>query len=116
MRRTKAIFVVVVFLLAPMALFANAWTCACAPPYCIMAQCRTNCPMMQQHRCKGSALALSCNCMRYPTLAALIPLSEMILPAAAPRPGVQRDRSAAPIVALAAPPGSLPAPFHPPRA
>ncbi len=118
MRRLKAILVVISLLVAPMALFADAWTCACAAPYCTMAECRAQCPMMQrmqQHGCQGASLSLSCNCMRYPALAALIPLTQMILPAAVPRPMIQRSAPAAPIVALAALPGSKPSPFHPPR-
>jgi hypothetical protein len=116
MRRVQAVVLILVLVFAPMALFAAAWHCACAPAYCTMAHCRcTSCPMMAHERDRGSGPAVQCDCMHFPVFGALAPLTEMILVRPLLLPGIVRTASNSRAVPLSVRPGFLPTPFHPPR-
>lgn len=115
MRRSLAVVLILALMVAPTALFAGAWKCACARPYCTMAQGQCTCPMMLHERDNGPGPAVRCNCMRYPDFGLLAPLTEMILTQPVPMPGIVRTASERPAVAMAVLPGFLPSPFHPPR-
>jgi hypothetical protein len=116
MLRLQAIVLVIALFLAPAALFAGVWECACAPAYCTMSCCRHGkCMAMEHGRCQRSGTAVRCNCMRFPTLATLAPLTEMVLTAPAVLPTIEPAPAAEPPVAVVVLPGFLPTPFHPPR-
>lgn len=116
MRSVLAIVLALALLCAPMALFAAAWECACAPPYCTMACCHNGkCMMMQHEQCRGATPAVRCDCMRLPNFAMLAPLTEMLLGSRVPMPLLERAPSNPPALALGVLPGFLPSPFHPPR-
>jgi hypothetical protein len=112
----QAMALILALTVAPMALFAAAWKCACASDYCTMACCRHGkCLMMQHEHRQGSSPSVQCNCMRFPVFGTLAPLTEMILARPAPMPGIVRMASDATDVPMAILPGFLPSPFHPPR-
>ncbi len=116
MRRLQTIALIIALMAAPMALFAGAWECACAPAYCTMACCdHGKCVMQHQAQCPGSETAFDCDCMHFPSFAMLAPLTQMILPHPVSMPAVERATPEFPVVALAIPPGFLPSAFHPPR-
>jgi hypothetical protein len=116
MRRLQAIALVIALMAAPMALFAGAWECACAPAQCTMSCCHGGKCVMQHHdQCQGSSMAFSCDCMRFPSFTMLAPLTQMILPQPVTMPAVERNSPELPAIAIAILPGFLPSPFHPPR-
>ena len=116
MRRWQAIAMIIALAAAPLALFAGAWQCACAPRACTMACCQHDKCMMQQHdQCRGSAMSLDCACTRLPSLTTLAPLTQMILPHPVAMPAIERGAPDSPAMAPAILPGFLPSPFHPPR-
>ncbi|MDE3137076.1 MAG: hypothetical protein KGL59_10915 [Acidobacteriota bacterium] len=116
MRRLQAIALVIALVAAPMALFAGAWKCACAPAQCTIACCNHGKCVMQHHdQCQGSSMAFNCDCMRFPSFSMLAPLTQMILPHPVTMPAIERTGPESPALAFAVLPGFLPSPFHPPR-
>ena len=112
----QAIALIIALMIAPLALFAGAWKCACAPAYCTMACCQHDKCAMQHHaQGQGSATAFNCHCTRSPSFKMLAPLTQMILPHPVTMPAIARTAPEFPAVALAVLPGFLPSPFHPPR-